>query len=316
MIVCTDSPSFADGLLGSENSWRQESGLYLASPLTNLARRLFHGGPSYSAEVCPEQFWTYSFLVKTAVRSQFDLLIETLDSNQELPEGILCCAGSGEGFHGQRKRPWVALPGNVHLSAFFRPNRKLANCGIGFTVLGVVTVLQVLDSLGITRAQVKWVNDILIEKAKVGGVLVHIKTQGEKVTSALLGIGLNVENTPRVEPTPFVPKVAALKSFVKDPLLCTHGRIFRRLAVNLADNYDRFIKGNFSELLAIYRQRSIVLGRTVTIYEDTDADVLRKIAKGKVTAIGDNLELRLEGVRTSVWRGRLVLEGCNRDPKS
>jgi BirA family biotin operon repressor/biotin-[acetyl-CoA-carboxylase] ligase len=183
-------------------------------------------------------------------------------------------------------------------------------------VLGVVTVLQVLDSLGITRAQVKWVNDILIEKAKVGGVLVHIKTQGENVTSALVGIGLNVENTPRVEPTPFVPEVAALKSFVKDPLLCTHGQVFRKLAANLANNYDRFIKGKFSELLAIYRQRSIVLGRTVTVYEDTDADVLRKIAKGKVTAIGDNLELRLEGVRTSVWRGRLVLEGCNRDPKS
>lgn len=279
--------------------------------LSSLTEKLLHSGQVYSGESHLAQFWKYAFLVRRARESQFDLLAETSDTNQDLPNGILCCAGSGEGFHGQHDRPWVTLPGNVHISALFLPHQRLANCGIAFTVVAVVTVLQVLDSMGLSRAKVKWVNDILVDEAKVGGVLIHIKTQGEKVISALVGIGLNVEKIPHVEPTPFVPEVAALRYLVEDPEFCTQARVFRRLAAELAKNYDRLLDGNLPELMEIYRRRSIVIGRTVTVFEDSDVKGLTKIASGRVKSIGDNLELKLEGERTPIWRGRLVLEGCN-----
>jgi len=38
----------------------------------------------------------------------------------------------------------------------------------------------------------KWPNDLVLGNAKLGGILVESKTQGEKVSFAILGIGLNV----------------------------------------------------------------------------------------------------------------------------
>jgi len=308
MIVFTDSPLFADSLLGNKRQWQHCSEFHQASGPENLAWRLLRSGPSYRAEVRSENFWDYCYLVKEAARSQFDVLAEGLDISPRLPNGILCCADSGEGFHGQHDRPWVTSPGNLHLSALFRPDRRLPNCGIGFTVVSVVTVLQVLESVGIGQARVKWVNDILVGRAKVGGVLVHIKTQGDTVTSALVGIGLNVEKCPTVAPTPFVTEVAALKSFMENGQILNRGSVFRKLAATLAANYTQFLDGGFLQLLEDYRQKSVILGRRVSIYEDKAGDVFTKIASGKVASIGNNLELRLEETERAVWRGRLILE--------
>jgi len=38
----------------------------------------------------------------------------------------------------------------------------------------------------------KWPNDLVLGNAKLGGILVESKTQGERVSFAILGIGLNV----------------------------------------------------------------------------------------------------------------------------
>jgi biotin-(acetyl-CoA carboxylase) ligase len=127
------------------------------------------------------------------------------------------------------------------------------------------------------------------------------------VTSALVGIGLNVEAAPQVPPTLFVPRTAALKRYAPDPVTCTHGRVFRRLVSRLAENYRKCLDGKFSEILEVYRKRSVVIGRKVTVYEDDEIELSSEIVSGRVTSIGDNLELRLEGSETPVWSGRLVL---------
>ena len=307
MIVLTDSVAFAENLLGGPANWKKVDYFPQNPPLRTLAERLFPSGSLFSAKIRSDQYWQYCFYVEQAAESQFDLLAEPSLESRNLPHGILCCAGSGTGFHGQNNRPWITLPGNVHLTTFFRPQRKLANCGIAFTVLGVVSVLQVIDELGISGAQVKWVNDILIGRAKIGGVLVNIKTEGESVSAALLGIGLNVEKTPKVEPDPFVPKVGSLRDFSDNSLLCTQSEVLRRLAAMLTTNYRRLMTGQLTELLNVYRKRSVIQGNTVTIYEDQDDTIRKEMGSGRVLSIGDNLELTLEGVESPVWRGRLVL---------
>jgi hypothetical protein len=51
-----------------------------------------------------------------------------------------------------------------------------------------------------------------------------------------------------------------------------------------------------------------ILGREVEIYEDTAEDDPGKIAEGRVTAIGDNLELFIPGREKPVKRGRLAIK--------
>jgi hypothetical protein len=55
-----------------------------------------------------------------------------------------------------------------------------------------------------------------------------------------------------------------------------------------------------------YRARSALIGRHVTVCEEGD-DPTNVRAAGRVAAIGDGLELYLEGRAEPVTRGRLIL---------
>jgi biotin-[acetyl-CoA-carboxylase] ligase BirA-like protein len=309
MLVYTDSIGYGEDYLQGQSRWRPISRVELDEPIRELAARLFSGQMLHCSEMTSFDPWRYLLLVEHAEESQFDVLTELSSSAPELPSGILCCAGSGKNFHGFKSRPWVAVPGNLHLSVYLRPGREIEGSGVAFIVLAVVSVLETLDSLGMIagKPMVKWVNDILIGGSKLGGVLAHVQTQAKTVTSAVLGIGLNLQAQPVVSPTPFVPKVAALSSFVENLELCSPHRVLNALAHCLDHNYEMLVTHGFSELLDAYRERSLVIGEVVTIYEDSIEKRPREIARGRVESIGRGLELFLEGVEAPVCKGRLAL---------
>ena len=306
MIVFTDTPAFSETLIGERMEWGPQSAFTEDDPDSLLIQRLIPGFVRQAKTSIPGP-WEYGFLVEEAAESQFDVLAQLGSGEKTFKGNILCCAGSGIGFHGQQGREWIARKGNLHLSVLFRPNQHLANCGIGFIALGVVSVLQTLDELGYPGAKVKWVNDIMMGSSKVGGILAHVKTQGEFVTTALLGIGLNIETRPEVKATRFVREVAALNDLVGEHRRTTVDRAFRKLTAILAKNYKRLLSGQAASFIDSYRERSTVLGKRVTVFED-DQESTKELARGRVHAIGDNLELIMEDGETRVWRGRLIEE--------
>jgi hypothetical protein len=51
-----------------------------------------------------------------------------------------------------------------------------------------------------------------------------------------------------------------------------------------------------------------VIGREVNVYPDAGGDISEELVSGRVVSIGENLELYLDGVKTPVSKGRLVLK--------
>jgi biotin-[acetyl-CoA-carboxylase] ligase BirA-like protein len=244
--------------------------------------------------------WQHMVLVEHAERSQFDILVSILRSGLALPNGLLCLAGSGDGFHGQRGRVWAALPGNIHLSVFLSPGGRLNDIATGLSILPAVALVQALDSIpGLeNRAAIKWVSDIVIGESKLAGFLVHTQSSAGDVTGAVIGIGLNVEAVPSISPTLFVPSVTALCDHVSDAHLCSLSVVFHRLLHFLAQDYEKLVTGRARELLEFYRERSHVIGRQVAVYADLQGETLQRSAGGTVVSIGDR----------PVFAGRLVME--------
>lgn len=180
-------------------------------------------------------------------------------------------------------------------------------------VLAAVSVVDAIDSVSnlTAPAAIKWVNDILLDTAKVSGVLAYTQGAGKSVDAALLGIGLNVETTPTVEATAFVPRVGSLCDFSSGGVALSQGLVFEALLVALDRNYQLLLDGRGSELVDRYRERSIVVGREVTVYSDDAISSPQVIARGTVESIGENLELIIAGRDKPVSRGRLVLDGNN-----
>ena len=318
MNVCTDSLQFAELWFPSSPRWNAGLQEEVREELHHIVQRLLPESPVATASIDMPGPWQHMVLVEHAARSQFDVLVSMMRAGFALPDGLLCLAGSGEGYHGQRGRVWAALPGNIQFSVFLSPGCQLNDISTGLTVLPAVSLVQTLDSIpGLEhRAGIRWVNDIVVDDSKLAGFLVHTQSCSGTLTGAVIGIGLNVEAVPPIAPTMFVPSVTALRTHVSDPCMSSRSAVFHRLLHFLAQNLEKLLTGRAVELLEFYRERSLIIGRFVEVYVDSECDTLRRSARGTVASIGDRLELVLEGEGRPVFGGRLVMKSVAADPRA
>ncbi len=310
MIVYTDQPEYAENVLTDRLDWRGRDISGIGPNLLPFIQGLNPNGPHYVASQEIVGRWTQACIIHRASVSQFDLLVKMSQKSLAIPDRTLCLAGTGEDFHGQKGRPWAAVEGNLHLTLSFAPDQKIQHFHVGFPILAAVSLVESIETLkGLGgRSSIKWINDVLVDEAKVAGFIVHTSSLGESVTAAVLGIGLNVEKTPRVQRDAFVPRVASLRSFVPDPNEMTQKSVLRSLLLHLDQNYDQLLAGQYSRLLDTYREYSLVIGRKVKVLSDEPEGKEKEVATGRVSRIGENLELHLENTEKPVTKGRLILE--------
>jgi BirA family biotin operon repressor/biotin-[acetyl-CoA-carboxylase] ligase len=307
-LIC-DSPEFARQLL-PEETFDRLSGEPLTDPTLRVLENEFLGqGADTLSTVLPSEAWRCLVLTRYASRSQYDRMIGLARSGSPLPDRTLCLAGAGDGFHGFKGRPWSAAPGNIHLTVHLAPQRPIERAQVAFTVLAAISIVDALDRIPELRDRVtiKWVNDVLVDDAKVAGLLAYTLSQGSTVSSAILGIGLNVETAPEVHRTDFVPAVASLRQLAPGAPGVTQGEVFATLMESLDSNYRVLLDQGYAPLFARYRDRSCIEGAQVAICTEESDGEPEALRKGRVTALGAGLELYLDDSAEPVTRGRVML---------
>ena len=106
-------------------------------------------------------------------------------------EGVAVVADEQTAGRGRRGRAWLSPRGvNVACSVAVRP-RLTANDAWQLAAAAGLAARSACGRLAST--ELKWPNDVVAaDGAKLGGVLVETTVAGERVTSAVIGIGLNV----------------------------------------------------------------------------------------------------------------------------
>lgn len=278
------------------------------APLTSKFENEFFTAKNVLSYHCENTFWKYAFITEYSDKSQFDILTNLSSGNSKLPDKIFCLAGYGKKFHGFRNRHWVSQLGNIHLSCYFKPYVLSSDIGLGFTMLAAVSVIETLDLIdGLQgKSQIKWVNDIIVNDAKICGVIAQTQIQGNHVTDAVIGIGLNVGVVPDIYSTSFVPHATSIDAnseHTQDIKLVTN-----ILLDKIALNYDILASRGYKPILEKYRQRSMITDKNVKVWSDPIDVESALIHEGKVESIGDYLELYLENQKMPVTSGRIVPE--------
>jgi BirA family biotin operon repressor/biotin-[acetyl-CoA-carboxylase] ligase len=140
-------------------------------------------------------------------------------------------------------------------------------------VCGLAVAEAVEAETGLSVA-LKWPNDILVEGAKVGGILVEVATIGERVDFAIVGLGLNVNLDPAELSGDLLMPATSLSH-------CT-GRTVSRLSLLRA--LLRAIEARYVSLLEGHQPqnewaaRLLTLGRRVTV--SGAGSVLEGVAEG------------------------------------
>jgi BirA family transcriptional regulator, biotin operon repressor / biotin---[acetyl-CoA-carboxylase] ligase len=314
MLVLSDGPEPVAGLARGEDG-SEVSVDSLRPGDQALWRALGAGSRVWRAtarDPGPPGFWSRALIVAEAPSSQFDALRERLADGLELPGPTACVALAGRGFHGQRGRPWLSAPGNLHLCAVFPEPGLAAGELPSLPMLPVVALVDAVRTMtgGALRPGIKWVNDVLVDGRKVGGVLTSTQTQGDRVTAVLLGIGLNVATAPPVPPTPFVPSVGCLAESGSDVTLAD---VVAGVLAALGRRMAEVVTHGAARLLDAYRDASLVIGREVCVFADSErgATPSTPVVRGTVRGIAADLSLILEGVDARVASGRLAFaEDC------
>src|ERR1700722_664176 len=113
-------------------------------------------------------------------------------ASEGAPDGTVVHADEQTAGRGRLAHTWFSPPGNLYLSILLRTGQPAARS----TELSFLAALAVADTVEALlprqiRAMLKWPNDVLINGAKIAGILLE---QADEAT--IIGIGLNVLEAP------------------------------------------------------------------------------------------------------------------------
>lgn len=113
------------------------------------------------------------------------------------PDGSLVTAHGQTAGRGQRGHSWSSPPGlGLPVSFILRPADCPADRANVWAVYGAMTALAALRALGLPDLTVKYPNDILCRGRKICGILAEPRLGSTQVEFVILGIGINLLQTP------------------------------------------------------------------------------------------------------------------------
>ena len=191
---------------------------------------------------------------------------ERCDSTQallelELGEGALAACDEQTAGRGRLGRRWVAPAGSAVLCSLLLhppPDRRAAELSL---VGGVATALVVERALGLA-SQIKWPNDVMVDRKKVAGVLAEARDG-----AVVLGIGLNVNQ--RRDELPLDSDVPPASLYTIDAIRRVRAPLLAEIVLELERAYKLWSAGGINALYEELGPRDFLRNRRVHLDGDT-----------------------------------------------
>jgi BirA family biotin operon repressor/biotin-[acetyl-CoA-carboxylase] ligase len=113
-------------------------------------------------------------------------------ANNGLASGSACFAEAQSAGRGRRGRQWVSpFAANLYFSLLWRFAASPPGL-MGLSLVIGVAIARALERLGVQSLGVKWPNDILWERRKLGGILLEFGGESSGPCHVVAGVGINV----------------------------------------------------------------------------------------------------------------------------
>jgi len=222
---------------------------------------------------------------------------EALHALREGGGPLLISASRQTAGRGRLGRAWQSDEAALTFSVALALPAELDLSGLSLAV--GCTVADVLDPTG-GRIQLKWPNDLFLDGAKLGGILIETTPLPGERRGVVIGIGLNLAPLPAdADRSAFASGHAALQAL--DPQ-ATASATLDRLAPALQALLADFRTLGFAPWQPAFTRRDLSLGRRVRVGEQAGiargvslrGEMLLETAAGVAPMSGGELSLRLE----------------------
>lgn len=214
-------------------------------------------------------------------------------ASQGAPEGVIVLARHQMSGRGRLGRTWVSpVDAGLYMSLILRPRQPQSQIPL-LTIAAGVAVADAIRSVCNLEVGLKWVNDIIYDRRKIGGILAEMPAisgasdAAKKLPQAVIvGIGINInlkqEDIPE-ELTSRIDSLARIKNEDVDP---------NKVAASIAGAFEETSKlltpSASQELTKRWRDLSITIGQMI-VTENSE----RKL-EGKAVDITDSGALIVE----------------------
>jgi BirA family biotin operon repressor/biotin-[acetyl-CoA-carboxylase] ligase len=208
----------------------------------------------------------------------------------EAKPNVLLVAEEQTAGRGRRGRRWHSAPG---AGVTFSLSAAVTRPVTGLSLVAGVATARALRGLGVTQAALKWPNDLVVDGAKLGGILVETRS-----ALAVIGIGINCRRDPALEKRLRRP-IAALDQFIA----VDRDRVIERVAQSLVEALATFDAQGLDGLRGEWERMHAHAGKRLRV-RLADGRVLTGVARGLDGDGGLRLQTRA-GVR-AVRNGRIL----------
>ena len=171
---------------------------------------------------------------------------------------------------GQYDAKWQSEPNtNLTFSTLFIPKNLTIERAFILNMLVPLAVVKVLKAQDISaEIKIKWPNDIIIERKKVGGILIENIVQGQQIVKSVIGIGINVNQ----RDFNGLPKASSLANIT--------GRTFKvkKLLEEVMNALEEMLEGvsatSFEQVYEVYQEYLFQRGKVSAFRPKTGKDFM------------------------------------------
>ena len=214
------------------------------------------------------------------------------------PAGTVLVAGNQTGGRGRMGRSFSSPAGmGVYLSVILRPGCK-GNQLMHLTCAAAVAACEAVEKASGTLPGIKWINDLVCGKEKLGGILTELSVNSDGfVDWAVVGIGINCCQKKTDFPTELQDIATSL--LLQTGKACSPALLAACLTESLYE-MDKILLSQKQQLMDIYRRYCVTLGKKILV------------VRGDESAYGEALDLDEDGgllVRFSDGTEKIVNSG-------
>ena len=225
-------------------------------------------------------------------------------ARQGAPHGTVLIADHQTGGHGRRGRSFHSPEGmGIYLSILLRPDCQPTEL-MHLTCAAAVAMCDAIENAAGFRPSIKWTNDLVFQKQKLGGILTELGFSSKGTLDfCIIGIGVNCCQ----QSGDFPPEIRSIAS----SLSMAAGRDIDRSTVTAAMlealwNMDSLLLTQKESLLCQYRADCITLGQEISLVRGEE------IRHGKALDIDDAGALMVsfpDGSTEAVNSGEVSVRG-------
>ena len=185
------------------------------------------------------------------------------------PEGTIVVAEEQHSGKGRLERNFFSPRGKgIWFSVILRP-KFLPHDAPKCTLMAAVAVAEAMKRFNL-KAEIKWPNDIMFRNRKLVGILTEITAELAKITYMVIGIGINVNISREEFPEELQPIAASLSEMSGEEI--SRVQFFRAVLEEFDKLYLTVSASGFAEVLKLWRDYNVTLGRNVRVISLSDGE--------------------------------------------